>query len=86
MDTTLQLCPTSSHSPRFRALPLAENVVSELIGDPAVLRLDQVFLKPGGDGAGTAWRQDNAYFKMKDLMKGVAVWFALHDATQSPKV
>ena len=80
----LQLCPTSPHSPRFRALPFADKVVcavSEMIGDPALLRLDQVFLKPGGDGAGTAWHQDNAYFKVKDPMKGVAMWIAVHDAT-----
>jgi len=57
------------------------SAVSELIGDPVMLRLDQVFLKPGGDGAGTSWHQDNAYFKVKDPMKGVAMWIAVHDAT-----
>lgn len=80
----LQLCPTHPHSPRFRALPFDAKVVraiSELIGDPVRLRLDQVFLKPAGDGAGTNWHQDNAYFKVKDPMKGVAMWIAVHDAT-----
>lgn len=79
----LQLCPTFPHSPRFKALPFDGKVVvaiSELIGDPVRLRLDQVFLKPGGDGAGTSWHQDNAYFKVKDPMKGVAMWIAVHDA------
>jgi phytanoyl-CoA hydroxylase len=79
----LQLCPTFPHSPRFKALPFDEKVVdaiSELIGDPVRLRLDQVFLKPGGDGAGTSWHQDNAYFRVKDPMKGVAMWIAVHDA------
>jgi ectoine hydroxylase-related dioxygenase (phytanoyl-CoA dioxygenase family) len=55
--------------------------VRELIGDPARLRLDQVFLKPARDGAGTSWHQDNAYFRVKDPMKGVAMWIAVHDAT-----
>lgn len=80
----LQLCPTFPHSPRFKALPFDDkvvNAISELIGDPVLLRLDQVFLKPGGDGAGTSWHQDNAYFKLKDPMKGVAMWIAVHDAT-----
>jgi ectoine hydroxylase-related dioxygenase (phytanoyl-CoA dioxygenase family) len=80
----LQLCPTYPHSPRFRALPFDEKVVlaiSELIGDPVRLRLDQVFLKPAGDGAGTNWHQDNAYFKVQDPMRGVAMWIAVHDAT-----
>jgi ectoine hydroxylase-related dioxygenase (phytanoyl-CoA dioxygenase family) len=80
----LQLCPTHPHSPRFRALPFAEKVVqaiSELVGNPVRLRLDQVFLKPARDGAGTSWHQDNAYFRVKDPMKGVAMWIAVHDAS-----
>ncbi|MEZ0327654.1 MAG: phytanoyl-CoA dioxygenase family protein [Fimbriimonas sp.] len=80
----LQLCPTFPHSEPFKALPFDDKVVqaiSSLIGDPVMLRLDQVFLKPGGDGAGTSWHQDNAYFQVKDPMKGVAMWIAVHDAT-----
>jgi phytanoyl-CoA hydroxylase len=52
-----------------------------LIGDPVVLRLDQVFLKPAHDGAGTSWHQDNGYFKISDPLKGTAMWIAVHDAT-----
>ncbi|HLJ57139.1 MAG TPA: phytanoyl-CoA dioxygenase family protein [Chthonomonadaceae bacterium] len=80
----LQLCPTYRHSPLFRALPFAPKVVtavSALIGDPVVLRLDQVFLKPAGDGVGTAWHQDNAYFQIRDPLRGTAMWIAVHDAT-----
>lgn len=80
----LQLCPTYPHSAAFRALPFADKVVTavaELIGDPVRLRLDQIFLKPAQDGAGTAWHQDNAYFRVTDPMKGVAMWIAVHDAT-----
>ena len=59
----LQLCPMFRHSRLFRALPFDPKVVeavSQLIGDPVVLRLDQVFLKPAHDGAGTNWHQDNS--------------------------
>ncbi|MBI4551213.1 MAG: phytanoyl-CoA dioxygenase family protein [Candidatus Latescibacteria bacterium] len=80
----LQLCPMYRHSTFFRALPFKPKViqaVSELLGDPTILHLDQVFLKPGGDGMGTHWHQDNAYFKISDPMKGTAMWIAVHDAT-----
>ncbi len=80
----LQLCPMYSHSPLIRALPFEPKVidaVTSLIGEPILLHLDQVFLKPGGHGAGTNWHQDNAYFKIRDPMKGTAMWIAVHDAT-----
>ncbi len=80
----LQLCPMYNHSRFFRALPFHPQVVgavSELIGDPHILHLDQVFLKPGGDGMGTNWHQDNAYFKITDPMRGTAMWISVHDAT-----
>jgi len=80
----LQLCPMYRHSSLFRALPFVPKIVEavrRLIGDPVMLHLDQVFLKPGGDGMGTHWHQDNAYFKIADPMKGTAMWIAVHDAT-----
>jgi hypothetical protein len=80
----LQLCPMYRKSPLFRALPFVPKViegVSQLLGDPIILHLDQVFLKPGKDGMGTHWHQDNAYFKIRDPMKGTAMWIAVHDAT-----
>jgi len=80
----LQLCPTYPHSEPYKALPFSEKVVSaieQLIGGPVRLRLDQVFLKPARDGAGTNWHQDNAYFKVTDPSKGVAMWIAVHDAS-----
>jgi phytanoyl-CoA hydroxylase len=79
----LQLCPAFTHSNLIRALPFETkvvNAISQLIGDPAVLHLDQIFLKPGGDGMGTNWHQDNAYFKIDDPLKGTAMWIAIHDA------
>jgi phytanoyl-CoA hydroxylase len=80
----LQLCPAFPHSNLIRALPFEPkvvNAVSALIGDPVLLHLDQIFLKPGGDGMGTNWHQDNAYFKIADPLKGTAMWIAIHDAT-----
>jgi ectoine hydroxylase-related dioxygenase (phytanoyl-CoA dioxygenase family) len=80
----LQLCPMYPHSTFFRAMPFAPKVaeaVQELIGDPVLLHLDQVFLKPGLHGAGTNWHQDNAYFQIDDPLKGTALWTAVHDAT-----
>ena len=80
----LQLCPTHPHSETFKALPFDEKVVTaveELLGGPVRLRLDQVFLKPARDGAGTNWHQDNAYFRVSEPTKGVAMWIAVHDAT-----
>lgn len=80
----LQLCPMYSHSRLFRALPFAPKVietVESLIGSPIMLHLDQVFLKPPKSGMGTSWHQDNAYFKIRDPLRGTAMWIAVHDAT-----
>jgi phytanoyl-CoA hydroxylase len=80
----LQLCPMYRQSPLFRALPFAEKVVEavrDLLGDPLILHLDQVFLKPGKTGMGTNWHQDNSYFKIRDPLMGTAMWIAVHDAT-----
>ena len=65
-------------------MPFAEKAiaaVAQLIGDPVVLHLDQVFLKPGKQGMGTNWHQDNAYFQIADPLQGTAMWTAVHDAT-----
>lgn len=80
----LQLCPMYNHSDLYRALPFDPKVVpvvSQLIGDPVILHLDQVFVKPGRHGSGTSWHQDNAYFKIAQPMLGTAMWIAVHDAT-----
>lgn len=80
----LQLCPMAHKSPLFRALPFEPRVVEsvrQLIGDPVLLHLDQIFLKPAHQGAGTNWHQDNAYFRIEDPLKGTAMWIAVHEAT-----
>lgn len=82
----LQLCPMYDKSDFFRAMPFAPKVaqaVGALIGDPVLLHLDQVFLKPGKHGAGTNWHQDNAYFQIADPLQGTALWTAVHAATRA---
>jgi ectoine hydroxylase-related dioxygenase (phytanoyl-CoA dioxygenase family) len=61
--------------------PKVAEAVRALIGDPVILHLDQVFLKPAKHGAGTNWHQDNSYFRISDPLKGTALWTAVHDAT-----
>ncbi|MCC6416121.1 MAG: phytanoyl-CoA dioxygenase family protein [Opitutaceae bacterium] len=80
----LQLCPANFYSTLIRALPFAPKVldaVTRLIGPEITLHLDQIFLKPGKTGMGTAWHQDNAYFKIPAPLRGTAMWIAVHDAT-----
>jgi ectoine hydroxylase-related dioxygenase (phytanoyl-CoA dioxygenase family) len=79
----LQICPIAPKSELFRSLGFAGKVVEsirQLIGDPIVWQLDQIFLKPGRHGKGTAWHQDNAYFRIHDRRQGVGMWTAIHDA------
>ena len=83
-QVNLQLCPMFPHSDLFRAMPFADKAiaaVSALIGEPILLHLDQVFIKPGQHGSGTNWHQDNAYFRIDDPLRGTAMWTAVHDAT-----
>ena len=79
----LQLCPANFYSTLIRALPFAPKVIEavrNLIGEEITLHLDQIFLKPGKTGMGTAWHQDNAYFKISQPLRGTAMWIAIHDA------
>ena len=79
----LQIVPLHPHSDLIKAFPFHPKVieyVTGLIGDRVVVHLDQVFLKPARTGLGTNWHQDNAYFRVKDPLKGVAMWIAVHAA------
>lgn len=83
VQVNLQIIPLSPVSDVFRALPFAAKVraaVTELIGDDALMQLDQIFLKPAQHGAGTSWHQDNHYFGIADPTQGVGMWVAVHDA------
>ncbi len=82
----LQVIPLYDKSRLYRALPFHPKVVeaiTELIGEPAMLHLDQIFLKPAQHGRGTSWHQDNYYFGLEDPTKGIGMWIALHDATEA---
>ena len=85
-QANLQLIPLFDKSDLMRALPFQDKVidaVGNLIGDPFILHLDQMFLKPGHHGTGTSWHQDNAYFKIPDPLRGTAMWIAVHDANRA---
>jgi len=80
----LQLCPAHPHSRVVRALPFSVKVraaVTALLGDPTLYHLDQIFYKPARAGGGTKWHTDNAYFQYADVMRGMGMWIAIHDAT-----
>ena len=80
----LQMCPAAFCSTLIRSLPFCPkvtNAVSALIGPEVANNLDQIFLKPARIGKGTGWHQDNAYFKIRDPLKGTAMWIAIDDAT-----
>jgi len=84
VDVNYQIIPLKDKSHLFRSLPFHDLVletVNQLIGDPVVRVLDQIFLKPGHSGTGTDWHQDNGYFQVADPTKGTAMWVAMHDAT-----
>ena len=79
----LQLCPASPHSELIRALAYANKVtdtITALVGGPNILQLDQIFLKPAGNGDGTNWHQDNAYFGAQNNAMGTGMWIAVHEA------
>src|SRR5262249_797941 len=81
-----QIIPLNNISDLYRALPFAPKMVEavrQCLGGTFARHLDQIFLKPGGNGAGTKWHQDNGYFQIPGATKGVGVWTALHDATKA---
>lgn len=82
----LQICPVTPASPLIAALKYRERTIASiraLVGDPVVFRLDQIFLKPAGNGAGTRWHQDNAYWHQPDPTRGTGMWIAVHQATRA---
>jgi phytanoyl-CoA hydroxylase len=82
----LQICPAAPVSRLIRSLPYdprVVNAVQALLGDPVLLYLDQIFLKPAHHGAGTGWHTDNAYFKSPVVTQGTGMWIAIHDANRA---
>lgn len=78
-----QCIPLYPHSPLFRALPHSQKVVDvaeALLGPPVAKILDQSFYKPPRSGMGTNWHTDNAYFRLADPLKGMAMWIAIQES------
>lgn len=81
-----QITPLGDKSDLFRELPNRsgiKTVIEQLIGAPALLWLDQIFLKPAQVGAGNTWHVDNVRFKATDPARGVGMWIALHDSSRT---
>ncbi len=81
-----QLIPLYPRSRLFKALPFTPKVidaVGNLIGHPVIKILDQSFYKPPHSGMGTSWHTDNAYFKLRDPLRGTAMWIAIHDGDKT---
>lgn len=81
-----QITPLADKSDLFRELPNRSEikpVIEQLIGAPALLWLDQIFLKPAQVGAGNTWHVDNVRFKATDPTRGVGMWIALHDSSHA---
>lgn len=74
----LQMSWMSEHSRLCQVLPWEPRVlqaVSRLLApaDRLEVQYDQVFHKPAKTGAGTAFHNDNAYFKIRDPLRGVGM-------------
>jgi phytanoyl-CoA hydroxylase len=60
-----------------------QSLVSQLLGKPALLVADQIFMKPPRIGSGKPWHQDNAYFQCFPANEVLTAWIALDDADES---
>jgi phytanoyl-CoA hydroxylase len=60
---------------------MIRQIVSELIGDEALLYQNQALIKPPKIGSTKPWHQDNAYFSVKPLESVCGVWIAIDEAT-----
>ena len=80
-----QIIPLNSKSELFKSVPYipkVKNSLTGLLGPDIIHILDQIFLKPPGNGAATGWHTDNAYFNVPDPTGGTGLWVALHDANE----
>ena len=76
----------SHHHLMWQVLPWERRVrsaVDRLLGAEAGVEVqyDQIFYKPAVTGEGTPFHTDNAYFRIQDPLRGVAMWIALQDST-----
>ena len=79
-------CPLGYHHAFFRALPFDAGVraaAAALVGDPAYKHEDQIIVAPARVGLGTNWHQDNHYWRIRDVLRGTAMWIPLTDASRA---
>lgn len=83
----LQMAWLSHHSRLWQVLPWEPRVteaVSRLLGAAVEVHYDQLFFKPALTGAGTAFHDDNAYFRIRDPLKGLGMCALDHPAALLP--
>jgi phytanoyl-CoA hydroxylase len=61
--------------------PLPE-LVAQLLGKPALVLRDQIFMKPPHHGSPKCWHQDNAYFLLEPADEVLTAWIACDDADE----
>ncbi len=60
-----------------------QSLVDRLIGKPALLGSDQIFMKPPRFGSAKPYHQDNAYFLCEPADELITAWIALDDVDES---
>jgi len=68
---------------KFVLSPRLSAIVAQLIGKPALLATDQIFMKPPRFGSAKPYHQDNAYFSCQPADDVVTAWIALDDVDES---
>ena len=71
--------PFTKH-PAFRAFaldPRLTGLVAGLLGQPALLATDQIFMKPPRFGSAKPYHQDNFYFRLSPPDEALTAWIAL---------
>ncbi|MCC7264445.1 MAG: phytanoyl-CoA dioxygenase family protein [Candidatus Latescibacteria bacterium] len=76
--------PFTKH-PAFCAFsldPRLTGLVAGLLGQPALLATDQIFMKPPRFGSAKPYHQDNFYFRLTPPDQALTAWIALDDVDE----
>jgi ectoine hydroxylase-related dioxygenase (phytanoyl-CoA dioxygenase family) len=76
--------PFTKH-PAFRAFaldPRLRGLVESLLGQPALLAVDQIFMKPPRFGSAKPYHQDNFYFRLNPADQALTAWIALDEVDE----
>ncbi len=74
-------CPFFKHS-AFQELVTSERLsraIEALVGEPPLLLMDQIFMKPPNFGSAKPYHQDNFYFRCFPANHVITAWIALDD-------